>query len=129
MPTKSKTAPVKNILIAEDDPFLSKIMKNRLIEEGFSIDHALDGEMALQMMAKKGYCLLLLDLIMPNMNGFEVLEELKKKKIKIPVLVFTNLAQKEDEKEVISLGAKGYYVKSDISIDELVKTVKTFMKI
>jgi DNA-binding response OmpR family regulator len=125
---KSKTALGNNILVAEDDPFLSKIITNRLIEEGFSIDHALDGAIALQMMTKKKYGLLLLDLIMPNMSGFEVLAELNKKKIKIPVLVFTNLAQKEDEKEVMSLGAKGYYVKSDISIDELVKTVKTFIR-
>jgi DNA-binding response OmpR family regulator len=117
----------KNILIAEDDPFLSKIITSRITEEGFAIDHASDGGQALAMMQKKNYSLLLLDLIMPNKNGFEVLAELKKKKAKLPVLVFTNLAQKEDEKEVLSLGAKGYYVKSDISIDDLVKTVKKYL--
>lgn len=127
MPKISKKSPGKTILIAEDDPFLSKIIRNRLAEEGFAIDTATDGDETLKKLSTNTYALVTLDLIMPNKNGFEVLAELKKQKIKVPVLVFTNLAQSEDEREVMSLGAKGYYVKSDISIDELVKTVKQYV--
>ncbi|MBI5421926.1 response regulator [Candidatus Peregrinibacteria bacterium] len=127
MPKASKKSPGKTILIAEDDPFLSKIIRNRLAEEGFAIDTATDGDETLQKISTGHYALVTLDLIMPNKNGFEVLAELKKQKIKVPVLVFTNLAQSEDEREVMSLGAKGYYVKSDISIDDLVNTVKRYV--
>lgn len=115
------------ILIAEDDPFLSKIIGNRLREEGFFVDTASDGEEALNMVGKGKYSLLMLDLIMPVKTGFEVLQELKSSNNNTPALVFTNLAQEEDRKEVLSLGAKGYYVKSDIAINDLVSTVKKFI--
>ena len=112
------------ILIAEDDPFLSKIMGNRLREEGFEVDIAADGAEALSKIISDGYTLVMLDLVMPVKTGFEVLQGLREKEDKTPVLVFTNLAQEEDRKEVMELGAKGYYVKSDIAMDELVETVK-----
>jgi CheY-like chemotaxis protein len=114
------------ILIVEDDPFLIKIMGNRLEEEGYIVDRSSDGEDALRRIKKDGYALILLDLIMPVKTGFEVLQELKDDGNKIPVLVFTNLAQDEDRREIVSLGAKGYYVKSDIAMDELVKVVKKY---
>lgn len=116
------------ILIAEDDPFLSKVMNSTLKDEGFDVDLAHDGGEALEKIAKNKYALILLDLIMPVKNGFEVLGELKTKKSKIPVLVFSNLSQDQDKKEVMSLGAKEYYVKSDISIDEVVAAVKNYIK-
>ena len=117
----------KKILIAEDDPFLVKIIKNRLTEEGFNVEIATNGEEALKKILKNKYVVVLLDLIMPVKDGFQVLTGLNKIKNVTPVLVFTNLSQEEDKDEVMRLGAKGYYVKSDISIDELVKTVKDFL--
>ena len=115
------------ILIAEDDPFLSKIMSNRLREEGYDVDTVGDGEEAIEKIRNDGYDLVMLDLIMPIKTGFEVLQGLKESDVRIPVLVFTNLAQDEDKKEVLELGAKGYYVKSDIAMDELVTTIKQFI--
>jgi DNA-binding response OmpR family regulator len=118
--------PLKKILIAEDDPFLSKIMGNRLKEEGFEVTVTHDGQEALDKLKGCGYDLLMLDLIMPNKNGFEVLQDMKAKKCPVPALVFSNLSQEEDQKEVMALGAKAFYVKSDIAIDELVKIIKKF---
>ena len=118
----------KRILIAEDDPFLGKIMQFSLGEEGYEIDRALDGAQALEKIASNKYAVVLLDLIMPVKDGFEVLSELKKMKNKTPVLVFTNLAQDEDKNEVMSLGAKGYYVKSGMAINELVKVINKYTK-
>jgi len=115
------------ILIVEDDPFLMKIMGNRLQEEGYFVDKSEDGEDAIKRIKEDGYSLVLLDLIMPKKTGFEVLKELKETGEKTPVLVFTNSAQDEDRKEVLSLGAKGYFVKSDIAMDELVEIVKKFI--
>ncbi len=122
------TAVSNKILITEDDPFLVKIMHNRLVEEGFEVDTANDGDEAIEKVKDCGYCLMMLDLIMPNKNGFEVLQYMNEHNCKIPVLVFTNLSQEEDKEEVMNLGAKGYYVKSDIAIDELVKVIKDFTR-
>ena len=114
------------ILIAEDDPFLNKIMGNYLKDEGFEVEVAKDGEEALEKIKANGYKMVLLDLIMPKKNGFEVLKELKKLNSKVPVVVFSNLSQAEDEKEALALGAKAYYVKHNVPIDELSKIIKTY---
>ena len=114
----------KKIIIVEDDPFLSKVMNSTLKDEGFEIDTASDGKAGLEKIMAGNYNLVLLDLIMPVMNGFEVLEALNREKIKIPILVFSNLSQQDDKTEALRLGAKDYFVKSDMSIDEVVKTVK-----
>jgi len=119
--------PSPKILITEDDPFLVKIMSNRLREEGFTVDTANDGDEALEKIRDCDYALMMLDLIMPNKTGFEVLQALKDLKCRMPVLVFSNLSQEDDKEEVLALGAKGYYVKSDIAIDELVKVVRGFV--
>lgn len=118
----------KLILIAEDDPFLGKVMQFSLREEGYEIDRALDGAQALEKISSNKYAVVLLDLIMPVKDGFEVLSELKKMKNKTPVLVFSNLSQDEDKKEAMSLGAKGFYVKSGMDINELVKVINRYTK-
>ena len=116
------------ILIVEDDPFLSKVLGATLKNEGLEVDLAHDGEAALDFIGKNNYKVILLDLVMPVKNGFDVLAELKKKKNKTPVLVFTNLSQEEDKREVMNLGAKGFYVKSNIAISEIIKVVREFTK-
>jgi DNA-binding response OmpR family regulator len=118
---------VIHVLLAEDDPFLSKIIKNRLREEGFDVVHAPNGKEAMEHLGKTKFDIALLDLIMPLADGFEVLKFIKTKKLKLPALVFSNLAQKEDKEEALRLGAKDYFVKSDIAIDELVATVKKWI--
>ncbi|MBN2096841.1 response regulator [Candidatus Peregrinibacteria bacterium] len=120
-------AKTNKILIAEDDPFLIKVMGTILQDEGFAVDTARDGEEALKKITANGYKLVLLDLVMPKKNGFEVLEDMKAKKIKTPVLVFSNLSQDSDRKEAVSLGAKDYFVKSDMSIDEVAEAVKKYI--
>lgn len=118
----------KKILIAEDDPFLMKVLGTILQDEGFEVDLAKDGAAALNLIEDDGYSLILLDLIMPKITGFEILEESKKKGIKTPILVFSNLSQPEDKAECHKLGAKAYFVKSDMSIDEVVVAVKKYVK-
>jgi len=117
----------KMILIAEDDPFLIKVMGTLLEDEGLTVDRAHDGEEAIKKLQTGKYSLVLLDLIMPGKTGFEVLEEAKKMKIKTPILVFSNLSQEEDKQRVKALGAKGYYVKSDISVGEVAAAVKKYV--
>ncbi len=116
------------ILIAEDDPFLIKVMGTILEDEGFIVERAENGVEAIKKVADDGFSLILLDLVMPKKNGFEVLEEAKKKKVKAPILVFSNLSQPDDKEEALKLGAKDYFVKSDMSIDEVVDAVKKYVK-
>lgn len=118
----------RKILIAEDDPILSKVLGSTLREEGFEVVQVTDGAKVLNNIKKNGYALVLLDLIMPSKTGFEVLEALKRDKVKTPVLVFSNLSQDEDKRESLALGAKDYFVKSDMSIGDVVEAVKKYSK-
>ena len=118
----------KKILLAEDDSAISKIMSCALEEEGFDLDKASDGQEALSKIESNNYDLFLLDMIMPKKNGLEVLKALKKKqKEKIPILVFSNLSQEDDEKKALELGARKYFVKANLSIDELVDIIKKYI--
>lgn len=116
------------ILVAEDDPFLSKVAGATLESKGYKVDKAITGKQAIKMLEKDGYSMVMLDLIMPEMDGFEVLEIVKKKNIKTPVVVFSNLSQDEDKKEALALGAKDFFVKSNITLDELVAAVEKYIK-
>ncbi len=115
----------KTILVCEDDVFYSNIYKTRLSAAGYQVESANNGDDALKMIARKKPDLLLLDLIMPTKDGFQVLEELRKnastKDLKI--IVFSNLGQEEDIKRAKSYNVLNYFVKTDISISELVKVV------
>lgn len=102
------------ILIVEDDSFLADIYKTKLAHEGYATALARDGEAALKAVGKQTPDLILLDILMPKMDGFEVLKRLKSdvatKKIK--VIMLTNLGQKEDVDRGLELGADDYLIKA-----------------
>ena len=114
------------ILIIEDDRFLIKIYQTKLKKAGFEIELALNGEEGLEKVKTFKPNLILLDLILPKMNGFEVLEKIKTDEAikNIPVIILSNLGQKSDVKQGMELGAVDHLVKSDHSIDEVVKKVR-----
>ena len=125
MPTQNK-----KILLIEDDMFLSKIMEERLQDEGWEINLAGNGEEGLQKAKTFAPNLILLDMILPKMNGFEVLEELKKEKSTkdIPVIVVSNLGQDEDMKNAKKKGAVDYLVKSNFSMKAIIEKVGKYLK-
>jgi two-component system, OmpR family, alkaline phosphatase synthesis response regulator PhoP len=126
-PITSKTMPHPlRVLIAEDNEFLRMAVAGALEDEGMTVVRVSDGSKVLGTLSKDSFDLLLLDLILPVKNGFEILQEIKKRKIRVPVLVFTNLSQKKDREEALRLGAKAFYVKSSLSIDEVVRVVKKY---
>ena len=123
------TKPVsKTILIAEDEKPMARALQLKLTHAGFAVEIAANGKQAIDLMAKKKYDLLLLDLIMPQVDGFGVLEALKKSKSTVPVLVLTNLSQEEDERRSKELGAKDFLVKADTAIADIVKKVQATIK-
>ncbi len=120
------------ILLVEDDLFLSSLLKNRLEKEKFEVLAAHDGDEALKLLRDSKPDLILLDIILPGKSGFEVLEEMKadpqlRDKVKIPVVIISNLGQESDLERGRELGVVDYFVKARISIDDLVKKVDGYL--
>ncbi len=113
-----------NVLIVEDEKSLSRALKLKLDHNGFNASIAEDGQQALAILGKEKISMILLDLMMPNMDGFELLTKLKEQGNKIPVVVLSNLGQKEDQDRALALGAKGYFIKADTLITDIVEYVK-----
>jgi DNA-binding response OmpR family regulator len=122
---------MQKILVVEDDKYLSGAYKVKLLKMGFDVRTAADGEEALTVLTEFVPDLILLDLVMPKKDGFATLEEIKKndKWKSIPVLIATNLGQKEDVDRGMKLGAVDYMVKTDTSVDDFVNKVKSILKI
>ncbi|MCX6737352.1 MAG: response regulator [Candidatus Parcubacteria bacterium] len=117
----------KLILLVEDDPFLSNILMMKLQKEGLNVIHAIDGDDALTKLNEGDYEMVLLDLILPKKNGFEVLEAMRKDSRfeNTPVIIVSNLGQDSDMEKARSLGVIDYIVKERLSIDDLVAKVKS----
>lgn len=117
---------MKKILFIEDESALQKTIGDILIQEGYEIISALDGAAGLRMAEEKKPDLILLDLILPKMHGFEVLKALKESLAtkNIPVIILTNLEEIKDVEEALKLGATTYLVKSQYSLDEVVEKIK-----
>jgi DNA-binding response OmpR family regulator len=120
---------MKTILLVEDDKFLSSLLKNRLEKEGIMVVYAADGEAALNALKLQKVDLVLLDVILPKKNGFEVLEEIQSDPLlrESPVIIISNLGQESDMARGKDLGAIEYYVKAQTSIDDLISKVKNYI--
>lgn len=114
------------VLLAEDDRFLRKAAQTALQARGFTVTAAVDGEEALKLVRSERPDLILLDLIMPKLQGFEVLRLLKEDSLtaKIPVIVLSNLSQGADMERASALGALAYLVKANLSLDALIARVE-----
>lgn len=114
----------KNILIIEDEKPLGKILRYKLEVAGFTVHNAANGKEGLEAYANGAYDFILVDLIMPIMDGFTVLEELQKKKNSVPVVVLSNLGQSADIETTKKLGARDFLIKSDTQLNGIVEKVK-----
>jgi DNA-binding response OmpR family regulator len=117
-----------HVLLAEDDRFLRKAAETMLKRSGFTVTAAADGEEALRMAREVRPDLMLLDLVMPKMPGFDVLAALKAapETAAIPVIVLSNLGQDSDVQLARERGATDYIIKSNIALESLVERVRTF---
>lgn len=120
----------KRILLAEDDRFLRKAAEATLRRHGFTVLTAVDGEEALRLAQAEAPDLILLDLIMPKIQGFEVLRTLKQDPATapIPVIVVSNLGQEHDMQQALAAGAAAYLVKANLSLQDLVQQVEGALK-
>lgn len=119
----------ENILIIEDDKFLRELISRKLIGEGFKIDEAIDGEEGLKKIKESKPDLVLLDLILPGLDGFEVLERIKddSSTASVPVLILSNLGQKDEIERGLSLGAVDFLVKAHFTPEEIVAKMKEIL--
>lgn len=122
---------MKNLLLVEDEQFLANLLKGRLEKFGeIKIQIARDGQEALKFLKETKFDLVLLDLILPKLSGFEILETIHgdPRLQNIPVIIISNLGQESDVSRGQSLGAVEYFIKARVSMEELVEQVKKFLK-
>jgi two-component system, OmpR family, response regulator len=124
-----KTATKKKVLVAEDEKPMAHALQLKLQREGFDVDVAPDGEAAMAMLTKGTYDALILDLVMPKMNGFEVLEGIQELTTKPKVIVASNLSQEQDAQRAKGLGADDYFVKSNTPLKDIVEKVKQHLNL
>ncbi|MDP3800003.1 MAG: response regulator [bacterium] len=121
---------VHKILLVEDDPFLLDMYSTKFKEVGFDVVVAQDGEMAIVKAKEIMPELILLDVVLPKKDGFEVLKILKSDSVmaKIPVVMLTNLGLDSDVKRGLELGAQSYIIKAHFTPTEVVAKVKDILK-
>ncbi|HLD31649.1 MAG TPA: response regulator [Patescibacteria group bacterium] len=118
------------VLLVEDDVFLANIYKTKFEMEGFNVFLAENGEAALEEVKKKKPEIILLDILLPKLDGFAVLEKIKADKTTkdIPVILLTNLGQKDDVEKGLEMGAVDYLIKAHFKPSEVVDKVKKVLK-
>jgi len=114
------------VLMVEDNIFLRKLYREKLTRAGFDFIEATNGVEGMNKVNSENPDLVILDLVLPQKNGFDVLGEIRggTKTKKIPVIILSNLSQELDVKEGLALGAQEYLVKTDIRLAEVVNKVK-----
>lgn len=120
----------KKILLIEDDESISFLYKRQLDQAGLLTDAYLTGQEGLSAASQKKYDIILLDIMLPDINGLDILKKLKENEAtkKIPVIFLTNLGQEEIIKQGFKLGADGYLIKASFTPDQMVEEVKSLIK-
>lgn len=142
---------MKNILLIEDDPFLVDIYTAKLKEAGFNVEVATDGEQGLTVLAEKKFDLLVLDIVLPQIDGWEILEKIKKQKTELiksgwkedeagfqqapvvknlknlKIIILSNLGQKEEVEKGIEKGALKYLIKAHYAPTEVIREIKKIL--
>lgn len=121
---------MKNILLVEDDPFLIDIYSTQLKKSGFSVEVAADGETALSKIKEKKPDLMVLDIVLPEMDGWEILRKIKSiaELDNLKVIILSNLGQKEEVEKGLSLGAIKYLIKAHYAPSQVVEEIKKALK-
>jgi len=122
MPEKTK-----KILVADDEMSMAKALSIKLSREGFDVKSVHNGEDAFALAEKEKFDLILLDLVMPKLDGFGFLEKMKKNGSKTKVIILSNLSQEEDAIRAKGLGAVDFFVKSNTPIADIVEKVKNIL--
>lgn len=117
------------VLIIEDEEFIRDIYKRQLEKTGLLVDGFSNGVEGSQAITQNRYDIILLDIMLPDINGLEILKQIKQNSNSkdIPVIMLTNLGQDEVIKEGFSLGAQGYFIKASHTPDQIAEEVKNIL--
>lgn len=120
---------MQNILLIEDDRFLIDIYTTKLKESGFSVEVVSDGELALSKIKEKNPDLVILDIVLPHLDGWEILRQIKSdpKLKKMKIIILSNLGQREEVEKGTDLGAVKYLIKANYTPSEVVAEVKQLL--
>ncbi|PIQ75427.1 MAG: response regulator [Candidatus Portnoybacteria bacterium CG11_big_fil_rev_8_21_14_0_20_40_15] len=132
MPEKKANNPGNKIFIVEDDKFLRDLIIKKLDTEGYETAFAVGGEEALKKIGEEKPDLVLLDLILPGIDGYEVLKQMKNNSSddikKIPVIILSNLGQRDDVEKGINLGAVDFLIKAHFTPGEIIDKIKQVLE-
>lgn len=120
----------KKILVVEDDKFLRELISQKLTKEGYVVVEAVDGEKGVESVKAEEPDLVLLDLILPGIDGFEVLAKMKSdpRLAEIPVIILSNLGQKDDIEKGLEMGANDYLIKAHFTPGEIIEKIQVVLK-
>ena len=120
----------RKILIVEDDKFLRELITRKLVNEGYQPIEATNGEEGVRTAKSEKPDLILLDLILPGIDGFEALARIRKDQetANLPVIILSNLGQKEDIERGLKLGATDYLIKAHFSLGEIIEKIASILK-
>jgi len=120
----------KTILVIEDDKFLRELITRKLLDEAYEVSEAIDGEEGIKKIKEGKPDLILLDLILPGIDGFEVLSKMKEDPAlaSIPVIILSNLGQKDDVEKGLKMGAVDYLIKAHFTPGEIIEKIKVVLK-
>ncbi len=126
----SKTKNNTDIVLIEDDRFLQDLLSKKLVTEGFSVRSAYDGEDGLRLTKELKPKLILLDILLPGIDGFEFLGLVKKDVAlkSIPIIVLSNLGQREEIDRALELGATDFLIKANFAPDEILRKVRAVLE-
>jgi DNA-binding response OmpR family regulator len=130
MAATKKTTDKKVVFVVEDDGFLMKAYQMKLAKTGLEVWSAMDGHDALKFLEKDPPNIVMLDLMLPGVSGFDILETMRKneKWKKVPVIILTNLGQTQDIERGKKLGIADYIIKANTKINDIIKRVEELMK-
>ena len=125
------SGPPRRVLLAEDNRFLRKAAERALKHHGYSVTTAADGGEALRLARGEPLDLILLDLIMPKLNGLDVLSALKQDAATahIPVMILSSLGQDRDVHQAMDAGATAYFLKTDLSLEALMQRIEDVLAV
>lgn len=118
----------KRILVVEDERPLARALELKLTHEGFETKIIHDGKTAIDAIKSEHFDLVLLDLMMPGVDGFVVLKEVQDAKVKVPIIVISNLSMEVDRKKVTDLGASELLVKSNTPLAEVINHINALLE-
>ncbi len=119
------------ILVIDDDPFLNKVYINKFAQEGFLVLTSMDGVSGMQKIRDQHPSLVVMDIVLPGMSGYEIMQTMKSDSAlsDIPVLIVTNLGQTKDIQQAMGLGAVDYLIKTNFTIDDILERIRGYIEV